>query len=548
MKRVRLAVVMAALICLSIACAWAGAAPVAGAADHQEPRSSRVLQGATSWFPDYLDPQLSYSQEGWMALYNTYIPLLTYRHAGGKAGSEVIPGLAKGLPRITDRGTTYTLFLRQGLEYSNGRRVRASDFKFAIERMFRLKSGGAGNYAGIVGAFRFWRRKHGGIAGIETNDRTGKIVIHLVEPSGAFSSQLALPFAAPVPRGTPAGNLTADPPPATGPYVISSSNRGRSWTYTRNPAWSRNQRLMPRLPDGHVDRISVHVIHRSSARIKGVEDGELDWALGGFGRDQYEELERRFDGTRFRAEPVLSTFYFWMNTRKAPFNDLRVRRAVNYALDRSVLRRILGGELVPTEQILPPGMPGYRRFAPYPYDPAKARRLIGEAHPKDREITVWTYNERGERNAAAYYRDVLEELGFIAHLKVVKAANYYSAIGKTSTPNLDTGLANWFADYPHPNDFFDSLLAGWDIWPTENENLAQFEVPLLDELILALSELSGPVPEGRYAALDHAYTALAPWAPIGNQTIPIFVSTSLPLGSVIWNPSFAVDLTSLRFR
>lgn len=481
-----------------------------------------------------------------MALYNTYIPLLTYRHAGGTAGSKVIPGLAKSLPRITDRGTTYTLFLRQGLEYSNGRRVRASDFKFAIERIFRLNSGGAGNYAGIVGAFRFWGSKHGGIEGIETNDKTGKVVIHLVEPSGAFSSQLALPFAAPVPRGTPARNLTADPPPATGPYVISSSTRGSGWTYARNPAWSRNQRLMPRLPDGHIDRISVRVIHGSSARVKAIEDGKLDWALGGFGHDQYEELKRSYGGTRFRAEPVLSTLYFWMNTRKAPFNDLRVRQAVNYALDRSMLQQIIGDEMVPTEQILPPGMPGYRRFAPYPHDIAKAQRLIAEAHPADRDITVWTYNERAERDAATYYRDVLEELGFTAHLKVVKARNYYSAIGKTSTPNLDTGLGNWFADYPHPNDFFDSLLASWDIWPTENENLAQFARPYLDELILALSDLSGPVPEGGYATLDRAFTVLAPWAPIGNQTTPIFVSASLPLDGVIWNPSFAIDLTSFR--
>lgn len=269
---------------------------------------------------------------------------------------------------------------------------------------------------------------------------------------------------------------------------------------------------------------------------------------GGFRHDQYEELERKYDATRFRAEPVLHTYYFWMNTRKAPFNDLRVRQAVNYALDRSVLRRISGDEMAPTEQILPRGMPGYRKFVPYPHDIAKARRLIAEAHPTDRDITVWTDNEHKQREASAYYRDVLKELGFTAHLKVVKAANYFAAIGNTSTPNLDTGWSNWFADYPHPDDFFGSLLASWNIWPTENENLAQIEFPLLDQLIFALGARSGPVPEGRYAALDRVYMALAPWAPIGNLTTPIFVSPSLPLRRVIWNPSFAVDLTSLRFR
>lgn len=328
--------------------------------------------------------------------------------------------------------------------------------------------------------------------------------------------------------------------------MIHGADRGRGWIETRNPAWPVNARAVPHLPGGHVARLFVRVLHSSSARIEGVESGRLDWALGGFRRDQSEELERRYDGTRFRAEPVLGTTYFWMNTRKAPFNDLRVRQAVNYALDRSVFRRIFGDGLVPTEQILPRGMPGYRRFAPYGHDIAKARRLIAEAHPTDREVTVWTYSERWERKAAAYYRDVLEQLGFTAHLRVVKASNYFAATGRTSTPDLDTGLSNWFADYPHPNDYFDSLLAGWAIWPTENENFAQFEVPFLDELILALGERSGPIPEGRYATLDRAYTALAPWASIGNFSTPIFTSASLPLGRVIWNPSFAVDLTSLR--
>jgi peptide/nickel transport system substrate-binding protein len=544
-----LGVLGAVLIYLSLTCTYAGPVASAVADGQQESHHGRVVRGATARFPDYLDPQLAYSQEGWMALYNTYVPLLTFRHADGKAGAEVIPGLAKGLPRITDHGYTYTLFLRPGLKYSDGARVRASDFKFAIERLFKLESGGAGLYSEIAGGLEFWSRKRGGIAGIETTDRTGKIVIHLFEPRGNFSSLLALPFAAPVPRGTPIRNLTANPPPATGPYVIWSSSPNHGWTYRRNPAWSSNARRMPQLPGGHVERLSVRVIHDASVRVNAVEGGTVDWALGPFGPRQNSELERKFGAAdRFRAEPVLSTSYFWMNTRKAPFNDLRVRQAVNYALDRSVLQRIYGDEIAPSEQILPPGMPGYRRFEPYPHNLAKAQRLIAEAKPKDRDITVWTLNEPLERKAAAYYRDVLEELGFTAKLRAVKAANYFAAIGKTSTPDLDTGWSDWFADYPHPDDFFEPQLASWDIWPTENENFAQFATPAFDELILALGERSGAIPEGLYAALDRAFMALAPWVPIGNQTTPIFVSSSLPLKTVIWNPSFAVDLASLHPR
>lgn len=237
-----------------------------------------------------------------------------------------------------------------------------------------------------------------------------------------------------------------------------------------------------------------------------------------------------------------------MNTHKAPFNDLRVRVAVNLAVDRSVLRKIYGDELLPTTQILPPGMPGYWKFKLYPHDMAEARRLIAEAHPSDREITIWTPRVPERRRAAAYYCKVLQELGLATHLNVLKPSHYFTVIGKLSTPDLDTGLGNWFADYPHPNDFFESLLASWSIFPTFNENLAQIYNPTLDSAILALGDKRGAIPERGYAILDRVYTALAPWVSYGNPTIPLFVSRAVPLAQAIWNPSFGADLTSFRFK
>ena len=115
-----------------------------------------TLKGTYASFPDYLDPQLSYTAEGWTAMYDTYIPLLTYKPTpAATAGSEVIPGLAKSLPKITNGGKTYTLFLRKGLKYSDGTPVKASDFTYAVERLFKLNSGGSPFYTDIVGAEKF---------------------------------------------------------------------------------------------------------------------------------------------------------------------------------------------------------------------------------------------------------------------------------------------------------------------------------------------------------------------------------------------------------
>ncbi|HEV7563304.1 MAG TPA: ABC transporter substrate-binding protein, partial [Solirubrobacterales bacterium] len=101
-------------------------------------REGGTLRVTYASFPDYLDPALSYDTESYTAMYNTYIPLLTYAHADGEAGSRVIPGLARALPKVTDGGRTYTLFLRQGLRYSDGTPVRASDFTHSVERMLKL--------------------------------------------------------------------------------------------------------------------------------------------------------------------------------------------------------------------------------------------------------------------------------------------------------------------------------------------------------------------------------------------------------------------------
>jgi peptide/nickel transport system substrate-binding protein len=509
-----------------------------------------TLRGTYASFPDYLDPQLSYTAEGWTAMYNTYIPLLTYAHASGAAGSEVIPGLAKELPQITNGGKTYTLQLRKGLKYSNGEPVRASDFRYAVERMFRLNSGGSPFYTDIVGAEAFAETKSGGIPGIKTDDATGKITIELVKPRGTFTNELGLLFVAPVPPSTPAKNESASPPPATGPYEIVKSEPGRSWSYDRNPQWAKaNSKLMPDLPSGHVDKIEISVVRNNSTQVNEVETGKTDWMQNPLPSDLYAKVKGRYEGTQFRVEPTISTYFFWMNTTKAPFDSLKVRQAVNYAVDTEALERIYAGQITAAHQILPPGMPGYRKLNLYPHSMAKAKKLIEEANPSDRNITVWTDNESPNNEAGAYYQGVLKELGFNVKLKEVNADNYFTIIGNLSTPDLDTGWTDWFEDYPHPNDFFQPLLAGESILQTNNGNFAQIDSPPLNRKIAQLGqEALGPKQEAEYAALDRAYMEQAPWVPYGNRTLSTFVSSAIDLEKVIWNPTFEDDLTSFQLK
>ncbi|MFT3864106.1 MAG: ABC transporter substrate-binding protein [Solirubrobacterales bacterium] len=540
-------------IFLAAACvlaAFALAACGGGTSSSAGGNEGGTLIGAYSAFPDYLDPALSHSIEGWTATYDTYIPLLTYAHADGKAGGKVVPGLATALPRVSDGGKTYTLTLRKGLRYSNGEPVVASDFTHALERVFVLNSSGSYFYEDIVGATKFMKTKKGGISGVETDDKTGKITIHLEDPRGTFENELALPFVALVPADTPMEDLSSDPPPATGPYVITSSKPGQGWEYERNPQWAKTDaKLLPQIPSGHVDKIKIEVLRNTQTEVNEVESGKIDWMQNELPPDRYNTVKSKYEGSQFRVEPTVSTYFFWMNTTQAPFDDLKVRQAVNYAINPAALERIYAGRLEGLQQILPPGMPGYEKLDLYPHDLKKAKELIAEADPSDREITVWTDDEESSKDAATYYAGVLEEIGFKTTLKVLSTDNYFTVVGNESTPNLDTGWVTWFEDYPHPNDFLQPLLAEESATPTNATNLSRFADPTLSQKITELGEEPlGAEQEAEYAQLDKEFMEQAPIAPYGTSTSSTFVSSSINLENVVFNPTFGQDLASFEFK
>ncbi len=509
-----------------------------------------TLTASYAGFPDYLDPALSYTAEGWTAMYDTYIPLLTYAHASGSAGSEVVPGLVKEMPKISNGGKTYSMDLQPGLRYSDGTPIKASDFAKTMERTFKINSPGTPFYTDIVGAEEFAETKKGGIPGIKTNDKTGHIEIDLVRPRGTFVFELALLFAAPLPPDTPVKNLSTEPPPASGPYVITSANPSKGWKYERNPEWAKhNADKMTEVPSGHVDKIDVKIVRNDSTQVNEVEQNRTNWMQTTPPADRYAEIKEKYEGTQFRVEPTISTYYFFMNMKQPPFDDLKVRQAVNHAIDPEAMERIYSGQLESTHQILPPNMPGHEPYDLYPYNMAKAKKLIAEANPSDRNITVWTDDESPNDEAGAYYADVLKKLGFDVKLKTLSADSYFTVIGNSSTPDLDTGWLDWYEDYPHPNDFFEPLLEGESIFPTNNTNVSQTDIPRLDKKLAKLREEElGPEQEAEYAQIDKEFMEEAPWAPYGTKTVATFVDNSIDLDKVIFNPTFGQDLTSFQFK
>ena len=503
-------------------------------------------------FPDYIDPQLSYTLEGWEVLYNTYTPLLTYKHAKGEEGTAVVPGLAEGMPEISPDGKTYKLKLRPDMKYSDGTPIKASDFTYAIQRLFKADSGGSVFYSGIMGAPEYAEGTADTISGIVTDDATGDITITLDAPNGTFENVLGLPFAAPVPTSTPlSDDATNNPPPSSGPFMITSVEAPQTLTMERNPNFqSVLDAGATEVADAGVDKIVVTQNKSNSAQVTGVEQNTIDFMVDPPDADRLQEVKTRF-GERFRMEESINTYYFWMNNQTAPFNDVRVRQAVNYAIDPEALNRVFGGRMHPTQQILPPGMPGYEEYKLYPGpDMNKAKALLAEANPADRDITVWTNDEPDRKRIGEYYHDVLNQMGFNATLKVIAGDVYFTTIGNQSTPDLDTGFGNWFQDFPHPDDFFRPLLNSDAILPTNGNNFSRASYPELDAKMdeLLTKQLTDGDTEAQYAALDKAYMEQAAWAPYGNEQFTTFVSDRIDFDNAYHHLLFNQDWSALALK
>lgn len=488
--------------------------------------------------PDFLDPALGYTADGWGAMWLVYTPLLTYRHAEGEAGSELIPGLAESLPEVSGDGKTYKLTLRDGLKYSDGTPVKASDFEHTIQRVLNLESPGTGFFEVIegAGAYISGGNANADISGIETNDRTGEITITLSEPDASFSNVLAMNFAGIVPGDTPFENMTKDPPPGVGTYEIAKSVPNREFVLEKSSNFPSLD--IPEIPVAKISRITTKIVPNLAQQTQDVIAGKLDFMFDAPAADLKREVLERYgpdgsDAQRYKEFPTLSTYYFFLNTREEPFDDPRVREAVNIGIDKPALARIFAGELTPGCSFLPPGIPGYTEeidVSACPFgnpseapDIERAKQLIRQAGAEGAEVTVWGNTDDPTPKVTQAYADQLNQLGFDAEPKIIDGGVYFQTIGNEKTA-AQTGFANWFADFLHPLNFF-FLVDGETIQPTNNLNLSNIDDQRINREIAELSEETNlPAVTDRWEELNDYLVESAYLAPYGHTKLSTFVS------------------------
>ena len=240
-----------------------------------------------------------------------------------------------------------------------------------------------------------------------------------------------------------------------------------------------------------------------------------------------------------------NTYYFWMNIREAPFNKLKVRQAVNMAIDRKAMQTLVWGGLgQATQNVLPPTYPSYRKLSLYPRNLTKAKQYINQAGANGAAVKVWTRNVSDAVTAATYYTNVLNSIGLNASLTILPRATYYTTIGNVNT-HAQTGWARWLEDYPHPLDWFDVLLNGNRITDQDNNNYAWYKNKKTDKAIEQLKKqpLLTPAVNAKWATVEKQIMQQAPWAPWSNRVFPEFFTKQI--GCIHIQRLYGIDLARL---
>jgi peptide/nickel transport system substrate-binding protein len=514
---------------------------------------------------DQIDPAVRWNQRAWELEYATEAKLYNYPDWSGTNPSQVVPEIAAAMPTVTHRAGvwSYAIPIRAGYRFSppSNAPVTAETMRYSIERALSpaLNNGfepgqtflsvcapapGAPCPWHLVGAGAFVSGKARRLAGLTAHDST--LLIRTTGPVPELVDLLALPFFSAVPIGTPAANFdaAAHPIPSAGPYYVSYQNVGWQTVLRHNPNY--------RGPRPHrLDAVVYDVGIDTGPAAARVEQGTLDYESESY--PDYGVLApsgaiaRRYGATHptagrpwFAAVPMPNLDWLEMNTSRGLMADVRVRRAIDLAVDRPALAAVSGG--IPANQYLPPSMMGAGApttpvRSPSPADLARARTLLGHRHASV-TLQIQTGNAFNTQ-VATLVRDDLPRIGL--HVVIRKVANVYEP---TTAARADMLLYGWFFDFWDPSNLLPAVLFSHD----PNSNPFGFSSARWARADARAGQLAGAARLAAYAAVARGvHRADVPWVVLDQRAQPAFFSARL--GCIQFPPAYSgVDIAALCTR
>jgi peptide/nickel transport system substrate-binding protein len=398
---------------------------------------------------DSYDPAIGYNLNAWDAqccLLNA--PLLVF----GANGSAPVPNAATAMPETNANGTEYTIKLRPGVKFHNGRAVTAEDYKYTWERLLDPKlASWAGSYLyAVEGAQAVSDGKAKHLAGVEAVDEQ-TIVVRLTQPDATFVNLLASPYMAALPKeeverhGDEFGKNFV----GTGPFKLTEyDGKNQRAVFERNPDY-----LWKGLP--YLDAVEYHWGIQPQLQLLQLKSGKIDALGGGIGASLVSKVNAQ-PSLKPYVQPISLQAVRWvgLNVEREPFKDPRVRQALNWAVDREQLGRVTFGESEPWGAPFPKNLPDYRRTAqPYGYDPEKAKALLAEAGVEHPSFEFLTSGEDPWPKLAQIMQQQLEAVGIQMKIRTVASSAFDALIAKHEPAAFE---ASWYMVQPTALDIINT--------------------------------------------------------------------------------------------
>jgi peptide/nickel transport system substrate-binding protein len=506
------------------------------------------------------DPAQNYTLGEWQLLIDTHDGLVSFAKVAGIAGTKIVPDLATSIPKPTNGGKTYVFHIRRGIKFSNGQKLKPSDFVRTFERQFTVP-GPTAFYSDIVGANKCSTKGCSLSQGVIANDSAYTLTINLTGPDPELIDQLSLPFAFVVPASTSLKLTGNDVPPGTGPYMWKSYNPNTAAVLVRNPyfhVWSAVAQ-----PEGYPNEIIEKYGLQVSDEVTEVKNGQANEVYDGdnIPSDQLSMLNSPKYASQVHVNTLTTDQYFALNTRRPPFNNVLARQAINYAANRSAYVTIAGGPslAVPTCQILPPNYPSYVQYCPYTAgsdqakwtarDVAKAKQLVAASHTKGMPVVVDSINNQVGKDFAEQMVSDLDSIGYRASPQLLAAGVQYPFLQNSSNSSKwNVGLSSWSQDYPAQSDFLNVLLGCGSIHPGSDAspNIAAYCSKSTQAQITTAEseEATNPAAAATlWTRIDHEDTNAAPWVDMYNPKQIDFLSSNVH--GYKWNPQWYILIDQL---
>ncbi|MET0941360.1 MAG: ABC transporter substrate-binding protein [Mesorhizobium sp.] len=462
-----------------------------------------------------LDPAIGYDWQNWSMIKSLFDGLMDYE----PGTTKLRPELAESY-EISPDGQTFTFKLRPGVKFHNGRELTAEDVKYSLERVTNPKtqSPGSGFFASIKGYEDISSGKSESLSGVTVVDPS-TIKIELSRPDATFLHVMAINFAHVVPKEA-VEEFGADfgkHPVGTGAFKLTEWTLGQRLVFERNPDyWNKG------LP--YLEKMTFEIGQEPIVALLRVQQGEVDISGDPIPPAKFQEVMSDPAQKKQVVEGgQLHTGYITMNTTKPPFDNVKVRQAVNMAINKDRIVQLINNRAVPANQPLPPSMPAYdKNYKGYAYDVEKAKALIAEAgHPNGFETELFAMNTDPNPRIAQAIQQDLAAIGIKANIQALAQANVIAAGGeKDGAPMIWSGGMGWIADFPDPANFYGPILGcggavpgGWNwSWYCNEE---------LDKKAAEADAITDPAKsEERYKMWSEIFGKImedAPWAPVFNE-------------------------------